>query len=416
MLAHLLAIAVAGGSLSFYLALFLVPRVYRRQSDFIGCGLGLFYALVLWICSGRITGGVLLGQTASVALLGWLGWQTSQLRRTAPESVSPPELPTILQNLLGPLRQRLGVGSGGTVPESALSNAAPSESAIAEEPTPPLPTAATDAAPAPELQPTSAKPAQPVATGVTFPVASARMGEPDEPANAEPALELTDLAADTPELAPANPVVVSPAAETVASESPATEASLSVAPEAVEPEAETLISGQSEASSVNTAATVAEPPQANAPSPTENLPPTHPMRSALEQDLSEVPEPAVISGLQDLADLAAPQPPETVSSLAANADVDLDRELWDTDAPNPTSTSPNPPPQQEAQTTAQDVQPQDPNPQDLATAPQPPPLQTIEAEVSTSFADRLVEADFNPEEEDIVDATVISSSPAEPES
>jgi len=30
---------------------------------------------VLWVCAGRITGGVLLGQMASVTLMGWMGWQ-----------------------------------------------------------------------------------------------------------------------------------------------------------------------------------------------------------------------------------------------------------------------------------------------------------------------------------------------------
>ncbi len=80
MLAYILALAVALGSLAIYLAAFFFPEVHRK-SDFIWGGVGLFYALVLWVCAGRITGGVLLGQTASVALLGWFGWQTLTLRR-----------------------------------------------------------------------------------------------------------------------------------------------------------------------------------------------------------------------------------------------------------------------------------------------------------------------------------------------
>jgi hypothetical protein len=80
MLAHLFAIAVALGSLALYLAAFFLPEIHRK-SDFFWSGAGLFYALVLWVCAGRITGGVLLGQAASVALLGWLGWQTVTLRR-----------------------------------------------------------------------------------------------------------------------------------------------------------------------------------------------------------------------------------------------------------------------------------------------------------------------------------------------
>ncbi|MBW4662065.1 MAG: Ycf66 family protein [Drouetiella hepatica Uher 2000/2452] len=79
MLAYILALAVGFGSLSLYLSAFLFPEIYRKY-DLLWSGLGLFYALVLWICAGRITGSLLLGQMASVALLGGLGWQTLSLR------------------------------------------------------------------------------------------------------------------------------------------------------------------------------------------------------------------------------------------------------------------------------------------------------------------------------------------------
>ncbi|NJL01000.1 MAG: hypothetical protein HC910_10725 [Spirulinaceae cyanobacterium SM2_1_0] len=93
MLAQLLAATVALGSVTFYLAAFFFPEVHRRR-DFIWSGVGFFYALVLWLCAGRLTGGVLLGQVASVSLLVWLGSQTLLLRRqqAAPEdktAVSP---------------------------------------------------------------------------------------------------------------------------------------------------------------------------------------------------------------------------------------------------------------------------------------------------------------------------------------
>ncbi|WP_293112057.1 Ycf66 family protein [Moorena sp. SIO4G3] len=80
MLAYLLALVIALGSLVFYLAAFFLPEVHRKY-DFIWSGVGLLYALVLWICAGRITGGVLIGQIAGVSLVGWLGWQTLTLRR-----------------------------------------------------------------------------------------------------------------------------------------------------------------------------------------------------------------------------------------------------------------------------------------------------------------------------------------------
>lgn len=80
MLAYVLALVIGLGSFGLYMAAFFFPEVHRKN-DFIWSGVGLFYALVLWVCADRISGGVLLGQTASVALLGWLGWQTLTLRR-----------------------------------------------------------------------------------------------------------------------------------------------------------------------------------------------------------------------------------------------------------------------------------------------------------------------------------------------
>ena len=95
MLALLLALAVALASFLLYFAAFFFPEVHRK-SDFYWSGLGLFYGLVLWVCAGRITGGVLLGQTASVALLLWFGTQTLILRRVL---ASPSEKTNISQNV-----------------------------------------------------------------------------------------------------------------------------------------------------------------------------------------------------------------------------------------------------------------------------------------------------------------------------
>jgi len=92
MLAYILALAVGAGSLAIYLAAFFLPEIHRK-SDFYWSGVGLFYALVLWVCAGRITGGVLLGQIAGVALLGWFGWQTLTLRRELTPKSQQTELP-----------------------------------------------------------------------------------------------------------------------------------------------------------------------------------------------------------------------------------------------------------------------------------------------------------------------------------
>lgn len=82
MLTYLLAIAVGLGSFGLYMSAFFLPELHRKY-DLVWSGVGLFYSLVLWVCAERITGGLLLGQMASVALLGWLGWQTLKLRLAA---------------------------------------------------------------------------------------------------------------------------------------------------------------------------------------------------------------------------------------------------------------------------------------------------------------------------------------------
>jgi hypothetical protein len=80
MLAYVLALAVGLGSLAIYLIAFFFPEIHRKN-DFIWSGIGFFYALMLWVFAQRINGGLLLGHVASVALLGWFGWQTFSLRR-----------------------------------------------------------------------------------------------------------------------------------------------------------------------------------------------------------------------------------------------------------------------------------------------------------------------------------------------
>jgi Ycf66 protein N-terminus len=90
MLAYILALVIGLGSIAFYMSAFFYPEVYRK-GDFVWSGVGFFYALVLWFCAGQFGGAVLLGQTASVTLLGWLGWQTLKLRRlTTPEEERTP--------------------------------------------------------------------------------------------------------------------------------------------------------------------------------------------------------------------------------------------------------------------------------------------------------------------------------------
>lgn len=157
MLAYILAIAVALGSLAFYIAAFFYPEIHRK-SDFAWSGVGLFYALVLWVCAGRMTGAVLLGQTAGVALLGWFAWQTLVLRRaltpanqrTVPEADGPSD-----SDRAGLGGQITGLFQRKPKPESA--SPAPPESAAGSEPepeaTPEMAAQPTDTPAPPEAEP-----------------------------------------------------------------------------------------------------------------------------------------------------------------------------------------------------------------------------------------------------------------------
>jgi hypothetical protein len=93
MLAYILALVVGIGSVAIYIAAFFFPEIHRKN-DFIWSGVGLFYALVLWIFASRITGGLLLGHIASVALLVWFGWQTLSLRRQLTPEVQQTPVPS----------------------------------------------------------------------------------------------------------------------------------------------------------------------------------------------------------------------------------------------------------------------------------------------------------------------------------
>lgn len=93
MLAYVLALAVGLGSIAIYLAAFFFPEIHRKN-DFILSGVGLFYALVLWVFAQRITGGLLLGHVASVALLYWFGWEALSLRQQLTPKVQQTPIPS----------------------------------------------------------------------------------------------------------------------------------------------------------------------------------------------------------------------------------------------------------------------------------------------------------------------------------
>jgi outer membrane biosynthesis protein TonB len=107
MLAYILAVLVGMGSVGLYIAAFFFPEIHRKQ-DFIWSGVGCLYALTLWIYAHEMTGGILVGQTASVALIGWFAWQILKLRRQLIPVNQQTPIPTTtqVQTQLGLKRSR----------------------------------------------------------------------------------------------------------------------------------------------------------------------------------------------------------------------------------------------------------------------------------------------------------------------
>jgi hypothetical protein len=131
MLAYILAIAIGSSSLVLFMTAFVQSEIHRKD-DFFWSGIGLFYALVLWFCANRLTGGLLLGQAAAVALILSYNWQNLKLRKAiahpekeiALESFS---ITQVIQNFLGGLfsrfrkpKTKVGVETATTTPSEAV--------------------------------------------------------------------------------------------------------------------------------------------------------------------------------------------------------------------------------------------------------------------------------------------------------
>ncbi len=134
MLAHILAVFVGTGSVGLYIAAFFFPEVHRKQ-DFIWSGVGFFYALSLWIYARQTTGGVLVGETASVAMLGWFVWQTLKLRRQLVPTNQQTPIPSTSQ-----IQQQLGLKPKATSKSTATTKSK-STGSTTTEPATPIPVA-----------------------------------------------------------------------------------------------------------------------------------------------------------------------------------------------------------------------------------------------------------------------------------
>jgi hypothetical protein len=153
MLAYILAVLVGTGSVGLYISAFFFPEIHRKQ-DFIWSGVGFFYALILWIYARQETGGILLGQATSVALLSWLAWQTLTLRRQlVPVSQQTP-IPSSTK-----LKQKLGVKS--VAPKTAKPTV-PVATVTPEQPDPPTKRATIRPSTRQEVAPVENRPVQPV--------------------------------------------------------------------------------------------------------------------------------------------------------------------------------------------------------------------------------------------------------------
>ncbi|MCT7956432.1 Ycf66 family protein [Laspinema palackyanum] len=176
MLPYILALAVAVGSFAIYMAAFFFPEVHRK-GDLIWSGVGLFYALVLWFCAGRISGAVLLGQMASVGLLGWFGWQALTLRRqTTPLAEQTPISGEEIDRLTGGLTAMFKTKSAPkpqTIPQPVPQTAMKvEEPAVAPPPVATVP----EVSPVP-VTPKPVTPAKPAAKVTTIPPKTPRFAD-----------------------------------------------------------------------------------------------------------------------------------------------------------------------------------------------------------------------------------------------
>ncbi|MEM9244971.1 MAG: Ycf66 family protein [Cyanobacteria bacterium P01_F01_bin.153] len=102
----MLAVLVALGSVGWYGLAWMFPALSRRY-DVVLAGAGLFYGLVLWVCAGKVTGAIALGQLAILGLLGALGYQVLQLRGGATEEMAALPQGAGVMALVGAVRSRV---------------------------------------------------------------------------------------------------------------------------------------------------------------------------------------------------------------------------------------------------------------------------------------------------------------------
>ena len=141
MLAHVLAIAVGLSSIVLFLTAFSMSDIHQRD-DFLWSGVGLFYALVLWFCASRITGSLLLGQVAAVALVISFNWQNLKLRKAMQRALGGDPHSPLPQDAIANPEQAMDTESfslteliSGFFNRSSESNSQPNITQVLEEET-----------------------------------------------------------------------------------------------------------------------------------------------------------------------------------------------------------------------------------------------------------------------------------------
>jgi hypothetical protein len=242
MLAYILAVLVGTGSIGLFIAAFFFPEIHRKH-DFIWSGVGCFYALTLWIYARQEIGGILVGQTASVALIGWFGWQTLMLRRQLvvvdrqtpiPSTTKIPNRSTqqSARNMAKPTSDRPSGAATPTTAENPTTTVTSSPSTSHRD-RPPA-TAKTSSGANPTQQPSNSTPSRPIVTVTSSP--SPNPAASKNPAAPPPAIAKTPPAQQSSDATPtaAKPAVTVPSDPNISSAAPPKTAPLesNVAPDA----------------------------------------------------------------------------------------------------------------------------------------------------------------------------------------
>jgi hypothetical protein len=295
MLAYILALAVAIGSLGIYLAAFFFPEI-GRKNDIYWSGVGLFYALVLWVCAKQITGGLLLGQIAGVVLLGWFAIQTLQLRRQLTPQQQQTAVPSAAQvtssvqeqvSKISPLQRLSRFGKKASSSATVAKERLQTKSDVKEVPTPP----AVETTPTVEI------------IDNRTPTAPETTAEPESISGEEIAPE----------------VEVAPPAESTESTPETTAEPESISGEKIAPEVEVAPPAESTESTDVVDAEAQPTPETTADTPVETTQPD--VAIATETELSSQSTTETESSSDEVPELHRPEPPSSELVEAAIEDA-----------------------------------------------------------------------------------------------